>query len=886
MDGKDITQAVIDALLTRMIEDQQLGDLPPVEHYLALFPGYEDVVAREYRALTPGGISGHAPSEESIPRDIEERIGPFEVVRELGRGAQACVFEARDTRFCERRVALKVFDRGLQGTVSDFLRFRREAEVLGRLQAPGLPAIHDVDLAAERPWIALEYVSDRTLALDLAETRGTQDSGRSTATRARIERVVRLVEQIARALHVAHGGGIVHRDIKPSNILIATDGRPFLVDFGLARDVRDTPSQLTLTREDLCTPAYMAPEVLEGARADARADVWSLGVVLYEALTLALPFQAPTREGLFRAILEAPCPSLRKRIPAAGRELEVVTATALERDGRRRYQSAWEFAEDLRRILDHEPIQARPAGPWLRLRRWIRRRPGLAASSALAITLLASANLMWWQRAELRHSERAAVLDTGTSRLEAWRWQEALEAFDRALLYDDVDSPAAATGRIAALAGLGRMDEARDYLQRTIKRDGGDDAMRDRRRLIVGDWRVLDLKAPRHEADAAILQSLTASTLAEAITPLIQAQSQRPNDRMIELLLFSLLLFDGERRDELRWHTLRIAGPGVRDPGLRLASAIVARLDGNSTAVRALIQSGFGDRLPVEALTGLDDLLTLLLEETSPLRLTLRGGKAIQAAEWATLAHLLGRLEPLFELYGPMMRGAPLPLHPVLARWGDLVTSAGSPEAVARALAAQDEPILRYLTTVSLIEHAAPENRRFSDASDLLLSSDRSSMIAGGRTQGIEEAMLYRGLRIANHLRIQGGPSDGRDRNLVQGLLALPRPSPDLLGVVYNTARDHLVDWALCERISAKALLLYPDLQDTRLRTAVTAYYRGHYHRALREARTALQHDPKDEVAASIFERSLERLDRFGEGDDATPLDDDVRRQIEASRKR
>ncbi len=405
--------------LGRLLLDRSEGRSVALADYLRLYPGYEQTVAAEWlraeagAAPTDGRHGEAARAQDAAAADADApgragRVGRFRLLREIGRGGQGAVWLAHDERL-DRRVALKVVPASpLFRDIAP--RLAREAQAASRLAHPGLCAVHDVGCDDGVAWIAMRHVEGVTLARRLQADAGAPPS------RAEFDARLSVLEGVARALHVAHEAGIVHRDVKPGNIMIGTDGTPVLLDFGLALSDADG-APLTITGEAPGTPAYMAPECLRrgAARADRRADVWSLGVTLHEAVTGRRPFDGVTREELVRRILDDEPEDPRLRAPGLPRDLSAVVQTALAKEPERRYPSALALADELGRLRRGEPVAARRVSSLGRLLLWARRRRALASAIAVAVLaltggLVASTLLLLQTRAAL-HENRALLDD-------------------------------------------------------------------------------------------------------------------------------------------------------------------------------------------------------------------------------------------------------------------------------------------------------------------------------------------------------------------------------------------------------------------------------------------------------------------------------------------
>jgi WD40 repeat protein len=367
------------------LRDVERGGARPLAEYLARFPAHADAVAREYLALQGGGAPPAAAGHGAAAR-----VGPYRLLRRLGQGGQGVVHLAEHEQL-GRRVALKVLA-GMSGlSAARVARLRREAQALARLDHPGICAIYEAALEGDQPYLAMRYVEGETLAALLARAR--EQPGRELPPHGEsLAKWLAFFELAAQALHAAHAVGLVHRDVKPGNLMRGTGGEPVLLDFGLARDRDSSALSLTQSGELFGTLPYMAPELLAGgADPDPRADVYALGVTLYETVTLRRPFDAATPEALRRQIESGDALAPGSLNPWLPRSLELVLATALERDPARRYPTAAAFADELRRVRLAEPVLARPQGLALRLRRWVARHPVFGTTFALLAVGLAVA---------------------------------------------------------------------------------------------------------------------------------------------------------------------------------------------------------------------------------------------------------------------------------------------------------------------------------------------------------------------------------------------------------------------------------------------------------------------------------------------------------------
>jgi serine/threonine-protein kinase PpkA len=259
----------------------------------------------------------------------EQQVVPgYNIVHIIGQGGQAQVFLA-EREHDGLRVALKVLNRALRNDPVFLERFVREYKLVASLESPFVARVYDQGFTGDHPYLAMEFLPSGTLAARIRE---------GLTTRA----AIRLAAQIAQALDAIHSRGIVHRDLKPANILFRADGRPVLVDFGLARDLT-VNSTLTVAGQFIATPRYMSPEQCIGRPVDSRSDLYSLGAILYEMLTGSKIYDSANSADVIGMHVSAPIPQLAALISEYQPMLDKLLAKAPDD----RYQSAAEFLASL-----------------------------------------------------------------------------------------------------------------------------------------------------------------------------------------------------------------------------------------------------------------------------------------------------------------------------------------------------------------------------------------------------------------------------------------------------------------------------------------------------------------------------------------------------------
>jgi tRNA A-37 threonylcarbamoyl transferase component Bud32/tetratricopeptide (TPR) repeat protein len=603
-------------------------------------------------------------------------VAGYEILSELGRGGMGVVYQARQVKL-NRVVALKMILSGAHASEADLARFRTEAEAVARLQHPNIVQIHEVGEQNGLPFFSLEFCAGGSLEKQLS---GTPLPARQAAA---------LVETLARAMQAAHEKGVIHRDLKPANVLLAEDGTPKITDFGLAKKL-DEAGQ-TASGAIMGTPSYMAPEQAGGVTGalGPRCDVYALGAILYECLTGRPPYRAATAMDTLIQVLHQEPAAPRSLNPALPGDLETICLKCLEKSPASRYVSALQLADDLARFGEGKPIQARPVGPAERARKWVRRRPVVAALLvAVAVLAMAGAGSFVWayrqaldqrNRAIRAEGERQAELARAlaeSARLAARRgeWEAALHDYQSALDLGGLDEVGLRLGALECRMALYQIPQFREELASLAGRDDLADHAGQVRLLqayeaLGGSGDVEQARAEARQAlalglppaDRAFAQALLAPTVQEATSHAEEAvRHDAAHHRALELL--APLLFLQGRLREARETVVRLQVAAPNSLSGQIPRAFLLARDGDLAGALRLCD-------PLEPVYGKEDtdfyrdVIRAVADLTSEDFLWEESTPSLMAARQDRMAALANRL-------GRMHRGA---REGRSAAWSDFV---------------------------------------------------------------------------------------------------------------------------------------------------------------------------------------------------------------------
>ncbi len=406
-------QDPLDALAEEFAERCRRGEAPSMAEYLARHPNDIDRVRRLLGAVA---MMEQLRRGSQQARAMPDRLGEFRILRELGRGGMGVVYEAVQESL-DRHVAVKVIHH-VHLDPRRLKRFQREAQAVAQLHHTNIVPIFGVGEHDGLPYYVMQVI--RGHGLDSLCDRWRVDGRGQGAARWRFAAKVGV--QAADALHYAHAQGVLHRDVKPANLLIDEHDTVWITDFGLAKLAGR--EDLTGSGDVIGTLRYLAPEALRG-ETDARGDVYSLGLTLYELLTLEPPFGEVGPSELLRQVSEGRPTTPRRLQPTIPADLETIILKAIAREPEHRYADAGALADDLRRFLEDRPILARRATPFERAWRWSRRNRMLAGLMATAAASLVLAAVVGWagyastDAALGREEQRRREAEAATKRAEA-----------------------------------------------------------------------------------------------------------------------------------------------------------------------------------------------------------------------------------------------------------------------------------------------------------------------------------------------------------------------------------------------------------------------------------------------------------------------------------
>ncbi len=389
-----------------------------------------------------------AGKEKPAGKPDKGRLGPFTLVRLLGKGGMGAVYQARRDE-ADASFAIKVLLPSMAGDEEILERFKREIQAGQKLDHPGIVKVHEVGFDKGKHYFAMDFVDGRSLE-NIIDREGLPP-----------EKAAAVIREAAEALHHAHENGVTHRDIKPGNIILSADGHVYITDFGIAREA--SAAALTADGQVVGTPFYMSPEQALGKREAIGpvSDVYSLGITFYELLTRTTPFRGENIHQIFSKILRqdpVPPSSLAPEVP---RPLEMIVMKAIRKEAHKRYPTMLDLAEDIDRFLEGDAVRAKPLSTAERVTRAVKQHKGLSVTGAAATLLVVvfigilvagarAARLAEREKAQQKRAKVERLLAEGRGAYDSGAFTKARDAFTK-VLAEDPDNEKAAHGKASAM---------------------------------------------------------------------------------------------------------------------------------------------------------------------------------------------------------------------------------------------------------------------------------------------------------------------------------------------------------------------------------------------------------------------------------------------------
>lgn len=805
----------------------------------------------------------------------------YRVKRIIGSGGMGMVFEGYDTSL-ERHIAIKVFKQSSK-VDSRHDRFFREARAVAGLKNDHIVPIHSIHADdVSNPFMVMELVNGNSLEKELKSPNSFSPI-----------RAARICLQVTKGLKAAHETGIIHRDVKPSNVLLdSVAQRARITDFGLAR-FTDQVESITQDGTILGTPAYMSPEqLLNGGSADCRSDIYSLGVTLFEMLTGRVPFQGGLQIMARQIQLDSP-PLVRSINPKVPRDLETIVAKCIEKEPKRRYQTAADLTEDLTRFLDGRPINARPIGRHELLWRWCRRRPFFAAAILLTIILAIAGPTAAIYQATLRDRIRDLMsedeFDIAMMASSRGKWRESVEWFDQALESGHDDPFRIHLEKIKATIALGDLQTAHDSLNALASDDVPPEHL-GRLRLLEGDLLLMLSKdenglkkvseaihAPLDPADLAYAHVLLANTPKESMNYLVETLNHDPFHYQGTGMIVTTLIQNG-RLDEALTRAQYREFFYPDDPNFPLLQAVIYALKNDLTTAKAKLKlaSGQLESWQMSSLeTSMEDMsryigvmdywenrndfverVTRLLKTIHSELGTPKSPEKNGDSETRFVAPALLRIPPVFARQNVEFRRS-------LEYWYK-----GQREQAIEGLAKLIEnggtrgEIHFMYGMFLMIENRGEADRYLAAEKAFLNAANADSMYPNlDRESYYTAAMCAAGALISQRQAMEKEDPDHVLRGILHARkrLTMGPLNKEHARNLYRLGLE-AKDWALSRSILNEIRKRFPDLDEWKRHEIHLSYYEGSYFVAWQAAKNYLKDNPGDKDALSIQKKALRKI--------------------------